>query len=74
MPAATPPRPPEVSAASRGATAPEAKPMHLKKSWLWLLAASIGLSLAVPLALGGLGQFKLMDHISWWAALLFALM
>jgi uncharacterized protein (TIRG00374 family) len=66
--------PGSLSTASRRATAPEAKPVHLKKSWLWLLAASIGLSLAVPLALGGLGQFKLMEHLSWWAAILFALM
>jgi len=48
--------------------------MRLKKSWLWLLAASIGLSLALPLALGGLGQFKLLDRLSWWAALLFTLL
>lgn len=48
--------------------------MRLKKSWLWLLAASIVLSLAVPLALGGLGQFKLIDRLSWWAALLFTLL
>jgi uncharacterized protein (TIRG00374 family) len=48
--------------------------MRLKKSWFWLLAASISLSLAVPLALGGLGQFKLLDRFSWWAALLFALL
>jgi hypothetical protein len=48
--------------------------MRLKKSWLWLLATSLGLSLALPLALGGLGQFKLLDRFSWWAALLFALM
>ncbi len=48
--------------------------MRLKKSWLWLLAASLGLSLALPLALGGLGQFKLLDRLSWWAALLFALL
>jgi uncharacterized protein (TIRG00374 family) len=48
--------------------------MRLKKSWLWLLAASIGLSLALPLALGGLGQFQLLDRFSGWAALLFALL
>src|SRR4030065_613691 len=48
--------------------------MRLKKSWLWLLAASIGLSLALPLALGGLGQFKPLDRLSWWAALLFTLL
>jgi uncharacterized membrane protein YbhN (UPF0104 family) len=48
--------------------------MRLKKSWLWLLAASLGLSLALPLALGGLGQFKLLDRLSWWAVLLFALL
>jgi uncharacterized protein (TIRG00374 family) len=48
--------------------------MHLKKSWVWLLAASIGLSLVVPLALGGLGQFKLLDRFSWWAAILFTLL
>ena len=48
--------------------------MRLKKSWLWPLAASIVLSLAVPLALGGLGQFKLIDRLSWWAALLFTLL
>src|SRR4030042_4004707 len=48
--------------------------MRLKKSWLWLLAASIVLSLAVPLALGGFGQFKLLDRLPWWAALLFTLL
>src|SRR4030042_1246155 len=48
--------------------------MRVKKSWLWLLAASIILSLALPLALGGLGQFKLLDRLSWWAALLFTLL
>jgi len=48
--------------------------MRLKKSWIWLLAASIGLSLAMPLALGGLGQFKLLDRFSWWVALLFTLL
>ena len=48
--------------------------MRLKKSWLWLLAASIGFSLAMPLALGGLGQFKLLDRFSWWAALFFMLL
>ena len=48
--------------------------MRLKKSWLWLLAASIGLSLALPLALGGWGQFQLLGRLSWWAALLFALL
>ncbi len=48
--------------------------MRLKKSWLWLLAASIVLSLTLPLALGGLGQFKLVNRFSWWAAPLFALL
>jgi hypothetical protein len=48
--------------------------MRLNKSWLWLLAASVGLSLAVPLALGGLGQLKLLDRFSWRAALIFTLL
>src|SRR4030042_776996 len=74
IPAATPPRHSAASTANRQAAATEIKPMRLKKSWLWLLAASIGLSLALPLALGGLGQFKLLDRLSWWAALLFTLL
>ena len=48
--------------------------VRLKKSWLWLLAASILLSLAVPLALGGFSQFALLHRLSWWAALVLALL
>ncbi len=48
--------------------------VRLKKSWLWLLAASILLSLAVPLALGGFSQFALLHRLPWWAALVLALL
>ena len=38
--------------------------MATKKNWLLLLLASLGLSLAVPLALGGLSQFRLLHRLS----------
>jgi uncharacterized protein (TIRG00374 family) len=41
--------------------------MSLKRSWVWLLAASLCLSLAIPFLLGGIGQFKLLARLSWWA-------
>jgi uncharacterized protein (TIRG00374 family) len=52
----------------------EAEPVPLKKSWLWLLVASVTLSLAVPFALGGLGQFQLLKRLSWEAALFLTLL
>jgi uncharacterized protein (TIRG00374 family) len=48
--------------------------LRLKKSWVWLLLASILLSLAVPLALGGIQQFKLLHRLSWWAAIALAML
>jgi glycosyltransferase 2 family protein len=48
--------------------------MAIKKKWLLLLLASIFLSLAVPLALGGLSQFKLLPRLSWEIAVLLAVM
>jgi uncharacterized protein (TIRG00374 family) len=48
--------------------------MAIKKKWLLLLLASVLLSLAAPLALGGLSQFKLLERLSWGFALLLALM
>ncbi|MEJ2673495.1 MAG: lysylphosphatidylglycerol synthase domain-containing protein, partial [Deltaproteobacteria bacterium] len=45
--------------------------MPVKKSWLWLLIASVCLSLAIPFILGGLGQFKLLDRLAWWSIFLF---
>ena len=46
--------------------------MTTKKKWLLLLLllASICLSLALPLALGGLSQFRLVQRLSWGALLL----
>ncbi len=48
--------------------------MIWKKSWLWLLIASISLSLAIPLLLGGVSQFKLLDRLSWGAITLLTLL
>jgi glycosyltransferase 2 family protein len=48
--------------------------VRLKKSWVWLLVASILLSLAVPLALGGFEQFKLLHRLSWWWAIALAML
>ncbi len=45
--------------------------MRIKKSWLVLLLVSICISLAIPLLVGGLGQFRLLRRLSWWAAALF---
>jgi uncharacterized protein (TIRG00374 family) len=44
----------------------------LRKHWMWLLAVSILLSLAVPFFLGGLKQFETLRKLSWWAAILLA--
>jgi uncharacterized protein (TIRG00374 family) len=49
-------------------------PMGLKKRWPVLLLASICLSLAVPLILGGLGQFELLRKLGWGAAILLTLL
>jgi uncharacterized protein (TIRG00374 family) len=49
----------------------EAKSVSLRKSWVWLLAVSLCLSLAIPFFLGGMGQFKLLDRLSWGALALF---
>lgn len=48
--------------------------MATKKKWLLLLLVSIGLSLAVPMALGGLSQFKLLNRLSVGAILLLTLL
>jgi uncharacterized protein (TIRG00374 family) len=48
--------------------------VRLKKSWVWLLLASILLSLAVPFALGGFRQFQLLQRLSWWAAIALAML
>lgn len=44
--------------------------MRLKKSYMFLLMASILLMLAVPLVFGGFDQFKLLNRISWKLALI----
>jgi uncharacterized protein (TIRG00374 family) len=41
--------------------------VRLKKSYAFLLAVSIVLTMAVPLVLGGLDQFRLLSRLSWWA-------
>jgi uncharacterized protein (TIRG00374 family) len=46
----------------------------MRRHWPILLAVSLALSLLIPLLLGGLHQFKLLSHLHWWAAILFALM
>jgi uncharacterized protein (TIRG00374 family) len=48
--------------------------VRVKKSWVWLLLASILLSLAVPLALGGFRQFHLLQRLSRWVALALAML
>jgi len=50
------------------------KGLGLKKSWIWLLAASVFLSLAVPFVLGGIRQFSLLNHLPWWAAIVLAML
>jgi len=42
--------------------------VRLKKSHLLLLTVSITLTLAVPLFIGGLGQFRLLARLSWTSA------
>jgi uncharacterized protein (TIRG00374 family) len=42
--------------------------VRLKKSHLLLLTISITLTIAVPLVVGGLGQFKLLSRLSWSSA------
>ena len=44
--------------------------MSTRKKWLLLLLASLGLSLAAPLALGGLAQFRLLHRLTIGAILL----
>ena len=48
--------------------------MSTRKKWFLLLLASLGLSLVVPLALGGLSQFRLAQRFSWEALLLLTLL
>jgi uncharacterized protein (TIRG00374 family) len=55
-------------------TQSEAKAVALKKSWLWLLIASISLTLFIPLFLGGQSQFKLLHRLSREATALFVLL
>ena len=43
--------------------------MRMKKSFMFLLTASILLMLAVPLIFGGFDQFRLLNRISWEVAL-----
>jgi uncharacterized protein (TIRG00374 family) len=50
------------------------KGLGVKKSWVWLLVASVFLSLAVPFFLGGIRQFSLLKSLPWWAAILLALL
>ncbi|HZE21727.1 MAG TPA: lysylphosphatidylglycerol synthase transmembrane domain-containing protein [Desulfobaccales bacterium] len=50
-----------------GTAGNEAKPLRLRKYWVWLLVASLCLSLAIPFLLGGIGQFELLDRLSWLA-------
>jgi|UniRef100_A0A7V6A3N1 uncharacterized protein (TIRG00374 family) len=44
--------------------------LGVKKSWAWLLAASVLLTLAVPFLLSGFRQFQLLNRLPWWAAIL----
>ncbi len=44
--------------------------MSTRKTWLLLLLVSLGLSLAAPLALGGLAQFRLLHRLTIGAILL----
>jgi uncharacterized protein (TIRG00374 family) len=60
-------------AAAAEIAAREKPPARLNK-YLLLLVASICLSLAVPLALGGLKQFNLLQRLPWTAALLLTLL
>jgi len=46
----------------------------VKRSWGWLLLASILLTLAVPFALGGVKQFALLNRLTWWTAGLLAVL
>jgi uncharacterized protein (TIRG00374 family) len=48
--------------------------LGVKKSWAWLLIVSVVLSLAVPFILGGFSQFKQLNKLPWWAALLLTLL
>jgi uncharacterized protein (TIRG00374 family) len=48
--------------------------LGVKKSWVWLLMASVLLSLAVPFILGGFSQFSLLHKLPWWAAIFLALL
>jgi glycosyltransferase 2 family protein len=72
-----PPNLPEAAAKSQqGNPARDRQPSQprfgkTRGSWLLLLLVSICLSLAVPFFLGGWSQFRLLQLLSWWAAVLF---
>jgi glycosyltransferase 2 family protein len=46
----------------------------LKKSWWLLLAISVLLTLAIPLVLGGLAQFRMLHRLNWWVAISLAML
>ncbi len=69
--------PDQPRSAPKADLAPASRPRSWwgKKSWWWLLlSASILLTLAVPLLLGGLAPFKKLRGLEWWVALLLALL
>jgi glycosyltransferase 2 family protein len=75
-----PPNLPEAAAKSQpgspacGRQPPKPRLGRIKGSWVLFLLVSICLSLAVPFFLGGLSQFRLLQRLSWWAAVLFTVL